>query len=258
MKHTSIFINAIVIALLATGTAYAQTPELKPAPAAITIDGNVQEWGEMNFVNDKAKIAYTITNDKDNLYLVIKTNDIVKQRNIIGAGITFSINTKGKKSTTHMLTFPFNGQDNANEFIALDASQLQAKAGLTKYQKIRPQGFADITDEQLSVSNPYGIKIALDYDNAGYMTYEEAIPLTLFHAGNADNEWAFNIKINGLANKVKPVSITVYATRRDIANDNSMRGIAGGTAPGSAPYGNFIELTKPADFWVKFKLAKTL
>lgn len=259
MKNKEIFIYATLIALLNISNAYAQTPELRLAPAIITIDGNSQEWGGLNFTNEKAKIAYTISNDKDNLYLVIKTNDLIKQRNILGAGVTFSINTAGKKSTTHMLTFPYNDKDNANEYLTLDAAQLQAKAGLSKYQKIRPEGFVDITDEQLSVSNPYGIKIALAYDDAGYLIYEEAIPLTLLHAeNNIDKEWAFNIKINGLANKVKPVSVTVYVHRRDIASNNSGLGMPGGTNQGGAAYGKFIELTPAVNFWMKFKLAKAL
>jgi len=172
--------------------------DLKPAPAVITIDGNAQEWGDMPYTNDKGRISYTLSNDKDNLYLVVKTKDTVLQGDILGSGISFSIDRNGKKSTT----FPANRLQDKSGYLYLNPTQVQIKAALTKYGKIAVEGFQAITDEQLSTANLYGIQIAMGYDDAGYLVYEEAIPLILFQADDpANKEWAFAIKINGLESK---------------------------------------------------------
>ena len=242
-------ICVIAIVVFATGICNAQTVNLKPAPANITINGMAEEWGDsLPFTNDKAKLNYTISNDKTNLYMVVKTKDAAMQSDILGSGITFSVNTKGKKSTTYSLTFPARIQDeDPVKYMHLDPTQTQAKAVTTKYRKIKPEGFKDIKDEELSTSNPYGIQVAIGYDDEGYLVYEEAIPLTLFHTDPADKEWAFNIKINGLERDVK-VQIKI-----DLTGVNSGRAIPGSDA---ANLPHSIRLTPPVDFWEKFVLAK--
>ena len=191
-------IGAAVALIFTAGICHAQTMNLKPAPAVITIDGNAREWGDMPYTNDNGRISYTLSNDKDNLYLVIKTKDTVLQGDILGSGITFSIDRNGKKSTT----FPANQLKDKSGYLYLNPTQVQIKAALTKYRKIAVEGFPAIADEQLSTANLYGIQIAMGYDDAGYLVYEEAIPLTLFQADDpANKEWAFTVKINGLESK---------------------------------------------------------
>jgi hypothetical protein len=265
------FIYAAAALVSSAGICHAQTTDLKPAPARVIIDGNAAEWGDLPYTDDKAKINYTISNDKNNLYLVVKTKDTVKQSNILGSGITFSINTKGRKTTTYWTTFPIRGKEDPGDYQKLDPTQTQAKIALTKYRKMEVKGFADITDARLDPSNVYGIQVAMGYDDAGYLVYEETIPLVLFHTGNsADKEWAFNICINGLLRDVKSTSTlisrykddappsggTVYNTPQAFRDEKSPNDGARPVAIAIDNHPPGIVVTPPVDFWVKSNLAK--
>jgi hypothetical protein len=97
MKKTySYFFAAFIVQLLGVNICFAQTINLKPAPMHITIDGSLSEWGDsLSYYNNETQINYTLANDKDNMYLVLKTIDPIQQFRILSAGVTLSIDPKG-------------------------------------------------------------------------------------------------------------------------------------------------------------------
>jgi hypothetical protein len=252
------FICAVAIPLFSTAICKAQTLALKPAPAAVVIDGNTKEWGDdLSYSDPKTKINYTISNDKDNLYLVIKTKDPVQQSSILGAGVTFSVDTKGKKKSSYVVTFPSIPSDrDQSSFINMPAAQLPAHVNYAvKYSKIAVKGFKDISDDEITTDNSTGVKTVIGFDPAtSYLTYEEAIPLKLFHADDAmAGEWAFNIKLKAVQGK---------ETNNDRSGGGSHSGSKAPKPVGSADIfatkvgDGMIDLTDAIDFWGKFTLAK--
>jgi len=269
--------------LLQVGIVYAQetTLALKSPTTAITIDGNNQEWGDnMAYYNAEKKLHYTIANDKTNLYLVIKTDDPIQQANILSGGITFAIDTKGRKRSTYNTTFPLRGIASTN---VLDKTLKEKKlmADMAQLSNIEVKGFKDIDDDQLNFENTYGIKVDINIDDKGFLIYEEAIPLELFHANEITaNEWSYNVKLNGVKQlmtideavkmgyaKVKTVVVAVPAgsgppsrgaiedaMRSSSSRQSSVAPVPSGMSMNSAP--REIEVTKPIDFWGKFTLAK--
>ncbi|MDB5117123.1 MAG: hypothetical protein JWQ79_2615 [Mucilaginibacter sp.] len=198
-----IHINLIaVLTVQLTGAAICNaqtTVNLKPAPANIVIDGNISEWGDsLAYYNNQLQANYMFTNDKDNLYLAIKTNDPVEEAKILSSGVTLSIDTKGKKKSDFSVTFPVPELGNQTFNAAGTAQEKDLAAGLTKFRKIKADGFKDVEYDLVTLQNTYGFKMAISFDEHGAMIYEEAIPLALFHAdGLKNSEWMFNIKING-------------------------------------------------------------
>src|ERR1700761_4726058 len=93
------FCAAASLLLTLHSQAQTKTPNtLQPPPADIKIDGDLKDWGDsLRYFNADKKIYYTLANDKDNLYMVVRVNDRTEQIRIIRAGLTLSINTKGKK-----------------------------------------------------------------------------------------------------------------------------------------------------------------
>ena len=245
-KHLLPFISSLIFC----GFCAAQTPVLKRAPVGVSIDGSGTEWTTDLFaVNEKAKLSYIISYDNDNLFVVIKTNNGARQSSILGAGVTLSIDTRGKKKAEYALTFPVTEKGDSQQFLNLFPEQISAQAALTKNRKIKILGFKDITDEFLSAVNPFGIKVGVGYDDTGYLVYEASIPLMLFKESLANKELSFNIKVNGLEKTTQAEALIIS------------RGSSAGNNPGQPAGGGFgaaatrvEELTPTVDYWTKYKM----
>lgn len=251
---------------------------LQPPPPGITIDGDLKEWGDsLRYYNADQKLYYTLTNDKDNLYMAIRINDWSEQKRILGAGLTLSIDTRGKKKETYSITFPVGGNaDMASDapVQSLDGSKLttnpaqsdKMKADLTKLRQIKVTGFKDVEGELITTSNTYGFKTAIDFDKDGNLIYEAAIPLKLFHDDEpVKNEWAFNFKINGITKPTPKHADNDNGQQGGIGRGGGMGGGRGGRGGGGRGMrggggtnqtSDNSELSKSIDFWEKFYLAK--
>ncbi len=262
-----------------TKVSYAQENivALKTPTTAVTIDGDNKEWGnDLAYYNDYTKIHYTISNDKDNLYLVIKTKDEKQLTNILFGGVTFSIDTKGRKKKTHSITFPLQQMAIANSVTFNTLEEKRDVAKSTRYTKIEVKGFKDIDEEQIYSGSVYKIQTALNFDDNGYLIYEEAIPLALFHAEEPTNEWAYNVKLNAVSARLQPNSQTTVgaatvssvvvavpagsgppsnATIRAAARNNSYSANSMNSSNINVPARD-VEIARSSDFWGKFILAK--
>ena len=199
MKNLYTAFMAIALTqLLSTQISFAQTTSLKPAPANVSIDGSLSEWGDtLSYTNPETGINYSIANDKTNLYLVVKTDDPAQQNAILARGLTLGIDPKGRKKETFSVSFPV--QDDGNAEIAPNPTDQQKKQEIvqTKLERIKADGFKDVENDVFTQQNLYGFKVAINYDAHENLIYEEQIPLSLFHADiNPKTEWAFNIKLN--------------------------------------------------------------
>lgn len=210
-KASPAFVLALTAQLLASHHSSAQSTQnsLQGPPANINIDGDLKEWGDsLRYYNEEKKLNYALANDKDYLYAAIRISDRLDKMKVLNAGITLSIDPKGKKKDSFMLTFPLAAPDEKPEFAKpkddngeitqADRDELMRER-ITKLRYIKVIGFKDIDGDMITTSNTYGIKTAINYDANGDLVYEAAIPLSFFHAGNDafKNEWAFNFKING-------------------------------------------------------------
>ena len=209
-----LLLSAFALPLVGHAQQKTDKPTLQPPPAAVLVDGKLNEWGDsLRYLSGEKKIPYTLANDRDNIYLALRISDRTEQRRALMAGITFSIDPKGKKKETFSVTFPYTNPDAApaegmmppptdgqvpqpgNE----DDRQERLAASLTRLKQIKATGFKDVLNEVMTTANLYGIKTALGFDSEGNLVYEAAVPIAMLHADGTDkNEWAFNIKINGI------------------------------------------------------------
>lgn len=266
-KPYTYFMCACAVQILTAGICSAQTIELKAPPAGITIDGSAKEWGDnLSYTDAKTKINYTIANDKDNLYLIVKTKDPVQQSNILGSGIAFSVDVKGRKKTSYIVSFPAKGPEDPAMYMNLTPTQSLAKIQLMKFRKIHTEGFKGLSDPDLPVSNTDGIKVAMDYDAAGYLVYEEAIPLSLFHANTEQmtKEWSYNIQLNALERTEKSGAKAnnkfdgAGSARGNVSSDKRESSFGSGNINKIDPEGaeRITTVVPGLDFWGKFTLAK--
>lgn len=205
------FVLALAAQLLTAHHSSAQSTKnnLQAPPANINVDGDLKEWGDsLRYYNEEKRLNYALANDKDYLYAAIRVSDRLDKMKVLNAGITLTIDPKGKKKDSFTLTFPLAAPDEKPEFTKPkdgDGEITQAdrdeliRERITKLRYIKVVGFKDIEGDMITTSNTYGIKTAINYDANGDLVYEAAIPLNFFHAGNDafKSEWAFNFKING-------------------------------------------------------------
>lgn len=288
-RYLSFALTAIALQLAIANTSAAQSKQksntLQPPPPNVKIDGDLQEWGDsLRYYNEEKKLNYTLANDKDNLYMAIRVNDRLEQARILGAGLTLSIDTKGKKKDAYTLTFPVADANNHNgmgmmnarkpgEDITQEDRDEMLRAHLTNLRDIKVTGFKDIEGDMITTTNTYGIKVGINYDANGYLVYEAAIPLKFFGTYKPDkDEWAFNFKINSLTKPSENGGGEGGSMRGGrggmggmgggMRGGDGMRGGRGGGMRGGGMSGNSSgsgmsdrsELFKSVDFWEKFYL----
>ena len=270
-----LFYTLLPILLLSIGVSAQKLPDVQVkgilAPSTIRIDGKNLEWDTFAAENKRTNLWYTIANDDKNLYLAIKANDNETITKIMAGGISFTINTKGKRreQDAFSITYPLltrtggtRGNIGQNRQRAGQDRQeqgqkerdsinvVQRKTQLAGVKEIKVLGFKQVSDTLISIYNEHGIKAVAKMDEQGAYIYEAAIPLSLLEiAVGSTNEIAYQIKLNGLPN----------------TGNFAMRANAG-PAFGGARGGNFggggnanatrQDLMTATDFWGKYILQK--
>jgi uncharacterized membrane protein YgcG len=283
MKCSTLLLISATLTLTDMASAQQKlTTALLPPPANLAIDGSLNEWGDsLRYHNQDKNLDYTLANDHENIYAVIRIADRLEQARVLNAGITLSIDTRGKKKETFTMTFPLrypgtvaselsNRKDDVGDITKEERDELKRER-ITSLRSIRMTGFKDIENEMITTSNTYGIKAAIDYDDKGNLVYEAAIPIKFFHADDiAKNEWAFNFKINGLQRQEHGAESGdrqaggrggMGGGGRGGSGSGGMgggrggRGGRGGARGGSAASdASRGEIFKSVDFWEKFSL----
>lgn len=212
------------------------------------IDAKHTEWGDSlrNFDKD-TKFHYSIGNDDKNLYLAIAVTDKQRIQNIISGGITFFINTEGKKKDGQLVIFPVVAPIKPSK---KSSPEQMMRESLKSARAIRVSGFKKIPDGNLSVNNDFGIRGSAALTDSGEFIYETAIPLERLNLtpGSA-KEFDVNIKLNipDHGPRVSRVYESPYETQR-----RRYRGDYG------APEARTVVTTSaPAGFWIKKVLAVT-
>src|SRR6266567_8773998 len=127
-------------------TSPSQTGSWQQQP--VVVDGSDQDWAKpLPFGNRKEKLSYALSNDKDNLYILVSTRSPQEQQKIIEGGMTVWINNQAEKneSTSMGIGFPLDSRKNRDR-------QLMAQARPDQY-KNKP-----ITLDDLKEYSLYGFK----------------------------------------------------------------------------------------------------
>lgn len=258
------------------------------APANLRIDGKTTDWNDTFAAeNKRTELFYSLANDDKNLYLVVKSSSSANTNKIMAGGITFTVNTQGKKKEkdAQSITYPLikraergqagrqgqNRQTGAQGGFQNRVQQsqqqrdsvmlVQRKTKLATVKEIKISGFKSISDSLVSIYNEYGIKAVGSFDIKGNYVCEFAIPLGLFElSSNSDKEFVYQIKVNGL--NMAGFGGGDGAPRGGFGGGNAGGGNFGGGARGGNGGGNFggggstTDMMSPTDFWGKYNLVK--
>jgi hypothetical protein len=155
------------------------------APTNVKIDGKTTEWGEFKAYNSATGLFYTLANDEQNLYLILKAGDKQMMSKIFGAGISLFFNSvsntdKTSRGVISYWKFPKERRFAIDEMMKdTAANDIKAinNAISAALKTVVVKNLDDVKGDSLSVYNEYGIMAAGYLSNANTYTCEIAIPL---------------------------------------------------------------------------------
>ncbi|MGV3509684.1 MAG: hypothetical protein ACO1N7_10380 [Sphingobacteriaceae bacterium] len=278
LRMAIVFLTALGLGKISSAQNVQENPVWATQPVKVDGKTNTTDFGAFN---KSTKLFYTMSNDDKNLYMVIKSSDNSNNNKIMMGGITLTINTDGKRKEKDgfLITYPLIvrqqasrgqssggqrqvygggreggqrssggsfGQRTQSTSNAADSTTIaRRKQQLASVKEIKVFGFNTITDSLISIYNEHNILVAANFDEKGAFVYELSIPLNLLGLTEVNNEFAYNVKINGFQFS----SRFSGGERTMSAESNEQRG--GGSRSNFDPAA-FL----PTDFWGKYSLAK--
>jgi hypothetical protein len=224
---TSLLKNSAVIVLLLNGiqTVYAQklptiqTGSVK-APENIKIDGKPTEWPKFEAYNNATEFFYTISNDNNNLYIVMQAthSDIISK--ILAGGITFTIKNADKSNsiTPASITYPYSPSGGQGVGYTIRTNKTLSEEQLTAINKqvsgdikeIPLTGLKGINEEKISLYNDLGLRANGLVDHQKAYTCEIVIPLKYIQQViDANGKFSYRLQVNGLDTSGKDGFIVV-------------------------------------------------
>ena len=207
----------LVIAAGCSSSRNSQSSDNTPTSTApqqpITIDGSDKDWTKpLPGYSKTENFNYEIANDAENLYVLISTKDPLEQQKIIQGGMTVWINTKADKSQGGAvgIGYPLDSRNDPDRNLMNEAQPNRAPRAVTLQDKreYALYGFGAASEvgnyDYANDSNAQGVKMRMDYNNAGELIYEAAIPLTTLYPGHnptasyASKSVAVGIFVDGL------------------------------------------------------------
>ncbi|MES2419271.1 MAG: hypothetical protein V4541_13870 [Bacteroidota bacterium] len=200
-------------------------------PSGLKIDGKAVEVNnDFQAYNKSTYLFYTLTNDDENFYLVIQSQNIGINNKIMSCGITFMVKADNRRNEKDgiSITFPaitknylvnrnkpamnltnYGNEDNekkkskatksSSNRIIDSITYLRQKAYLTQVKEIGLSGIKEISTPVISIYNDKNINAKITISNNNILTYELAVPLKYFRLTiNKPKEIAYQISLNEL------------------------------------------------------------
>lgn len=146
----------------------------------LIIDGSSSDWNT-TLESKNTGISYGISNDSENLYIRLNITDQDVQRKIFIAGLTFWIDTTGKKKEKLGIICPIQKTPARRDRNAM--KEMKNIPSLNKNQLLEAEfiGFSEFIQSYYIDNNPYKIKVSIDIDEFKSMYYEMQIPLSTIY-----------------------------------------------------------------------------
>ena len=228
MKNNFIIILSITFLCIAINTNGQKLPNKQEtsvwAPADIKINGKASEWDtQFKAYNKATEVFYTLANDDQNLYLIIRAEIPGVINKIIRGGLSFIISPAGKSKSNSKdnicLTYPhitdlqelhlyMNNlgeyqQDTTRYKKAIDSFVFVNNKELTiRAKTIKISGIKSISDSLISIYNEYGILTTAFFDHTTALFYKLSLPLRYLKKLLATNDmFRYHILLNAIDEK---------------------------------------------------------
>jgi hypothetical protein len=272
--------------LLISSCSVKEFPAGKFQSTPIVADGNAIDWGlPLRFGNETGALQYAITNDKENLYISIASNDQNTQMKILRSGLKIYIDPKGKKGTDMYIAYPYQDEMDIHmgqRRIQNNDPNVMKKKMIMDADQFSTNGFINMENRIYDATDTSHIKVGMNFDSFNNLVLEAIIPLQYILDKPQFDKKAPNMSIGILVNNMgtqRPggngMRIGTEGMRGDGMNGGGMRGggmngggmrgggMRGGGMRGGGmnggnynnSMGNYNNAGKTTPIWYEFKLA---
>lgn len=183
----------------------------------VKTDGKANEWDDkFSAHNNATGLFYTLANDEENLYLLMRSDQYSSVKKAFYGGITLSIKGRDKKSEAR-ITYPLVSMAEHTDIVLplydkqakIDSILPEVNGWIAKAaKKISVAGLTDLTEPDVSVYNDLGIKAAALIDANRAATIEIQLPLKYIrHLIGDGASFDYTITVNGL--QLKPNTVII-------------------------------------------------
>jgi len=155
------------------------------APTNVKIDGKVGEWGDFKAYNSATGLYYTLANDGQNLYLILKAANPIAIEKLFGGGISLYLNNPNNVAKDARAAITYLAVNKTSRMaiaelkkdtIANDLKKIN-NAIASSLKTIIVKNLDDVKGDSIPVYNDYGIMAASHLVNTKTYTCEISVPL---------------------------------------------------------------------------------
>jgi len=201
----------ILIVLIFTACTKKIYPEGHYQESAVTIDGELNEWPQpLAFSSNGGRLQYSITNDRENVYVSLLARDEITALRILRSGITIYIDPEAGESKKMSLAFPIGvatqpGDNKMGSGNLADLKEYRLEL-LLQTTVFNTTGFNNMENRMYDLTDKSRMRLALKSFATNGLSYEAAIPLKyIFGNVTASQLLTHNLSvgvfINGMGNR---------------------------------------------------------
>jgi hypothetical protein len=183
LKILSVF-SILIILASCSDKIYQNTWQSIP----VAINGISDEWtNPLRYYDRKSKMQYAISNDADNIYICLRTDNKLTQMKMIHAGILIGIDTNGNFKHQSFIAFPivrdFKGANpNNSSYKSESPGNPNEKNPFVDSKEMILQGFKGSVDGLTPIKSPCGIFVGMNQDSIkSFIAFEAKIPFNTFY-----------------------------------------------------------------------------
>ena len=149
---------------------------------SIIADGDATDWGlPLLFGSEEGSLQYSITNDKENFYISIASNNQQTQMSILRSGLKIYFDPKGNKATDICLTYPYKdpmeiGPRGRNENKNMDPNLIRQKMILDA-NIYSTTGFINMENRIFDLKDTSHFKVGMNFDKYNNLVFEAIVPI---------------------------------------------------------------------------------
>jgi len=212
------FVAIILAIILSPSCSNTKKTAVKKLPGVwqstpVAIDGSNEDWpSPYPEYDEKSKLGFAISNDKDNLYITVETGDLATQLKILRNGLTVWIDKTGERNQLTAINYPIpqNGDERMPETPEWVQGKYEEKQRMELEDRVKNakqltneyslQGFKSCNLQYpKSEKDTCGIIVSMNIDTDNEMVWEAVIPFKSFY---------FKPEIDK-RDKGKPISICI-------------------------------------------------